>query len=999
MSGLILTGLKLQIKNSSMFNEMQEYAKENGILNISIETDADYDKFIESLDTASEKVQALGDAIVSVTKDMKANGELGYAIFEKLKKSIEDLDGIDIYDYVSIDDNGKITANEEQLKKLYEAQIKAKKEKIDQAKQEEELAIEQLTAQKKILKAQLDNMKYGDQIVLSYNEANEALIPQVENWMKIVSLMDKASGGNGNLGDFKASSSKIIKINDNNREAIAKQLQAEIDGIDAQIDLRQRTINKLDNDSKHIEQETQAQYREWQHQMAEAATATDELTKKQEDLAKAQQDVIDKQKALNKAIEDYNKLLYGSSNRQSGLDLLYNYKQAISAFSDEMARAQELMEDAGSVDESVSALSRYTNAAHQRLAYMNAQNERYDAGLTARRNQLLSGTTSYTNKLTGNTTTINFGNYVKYNADTGLIALDQKLIQDAKIADEWKDYIEKQVDDYNKLSMESLKNQDEIRKLEKEIQKRREDAIKNYADFEKDIAETLKEVYQKQVDDLKNRYDSMKEADDDYLDALQEAIEKQRKLRERENKWEDLAQKRKKLALMQRDTSGANALENQRLQKEIEKDQEAMLDESIDSAIENMQKLAETQDELRQAEIELKEALLDNTMYWNQQAESVAAGFETAEDYVEWFKRTATGLNEQTATQFENIMNEARNKFGKASEEIAWRVQDNMSQTGNGVTETIKITTNEIKNIVSSTSDTFVDEISNTFKRTKQSFNENMDSAIEKVHNAQTALQEAINKLNEASAAARVASEEIARLEYQMQHQTPAPEEEQGPGTIDLGGAGNNEAAKGITNYMNSLGTITEKIQYATQIRDTYGDSIRSMVDTGSGYDGEILRQILDHGQISVSASGNGGLYNYLVANESLLKPIAEKWDRGVSSNIGYVSAKFEKGGLVNYTGPAWVDGSPNRPEAFLSADDTERIGNAAKLLADIPTLNRSNISTNNSTYGDTNIEINLNIDHISSDVDIEEMLDRVKQEIVDVARPVGTNVILQQQI
>ena len=386
-------------------------------------------------------------------------------------------------------------------------------------------------------------------------------------------------------------------------------------------------------------------------------------------------------------------------------------------------------------------------------------------------------------------------------------------------------------------------------------------------------------------------------------------------------------------------------------------------------------------------------------MYWNQQAEGIAAGFETAEDYVEWFKQTAVGLNAETGVQFKNTMNEARNKFGSASEEIAWRIQNDMSQTGDSVTETITVTGEEIENITKTTSDTFVDEVSNTFKRTKKSFNDNMDQAIEKVHSAEQALQEAINKLNEASAAARAASEEIARLEYQMQHQTPAPEAEPGPGTMDLGGAGNNEAAKGITNYMNSLTTIADKVQYASQVRDTYGDSIRTMVDTGSGYDGEILRQILDHGQVSVSASGNGGLYNYLVANESLLKPIAEKWDRGVSSNIGYVSAKFEKGGLVNYTGPAWVDGSPNRPEAFLSADDTERIGNAAKLLSDIPALNRSNISTSNSTYGDTNIEINLNIDHISSDVDIEEMLDRVKQEIVDIARPVGTNVILQQQV
>ena len=54
-----------------LFNTMQEYAKKNGILNISIETDADYDKFIDSLDAAEEKVQELGDSIVSITKEMK----------------------------------------------------------------------------------------------------------------------------------------------------------------------------------------------------------------------------------------------------------------------------------------------------------------------------------------------------------------------------------------------------------------------------------------------------------------------------------------------------------------------------------------------------------------------------------------------------------------------------------------------------------------------------------------------------------------------------------------------------------------------------------------------------------------------------------------------------------------------------------------------------------------------------------------------------------------
>jgi hypothetical protein len=44
--------------------------------------------------------------------------------------------------------------------------------------------------------------------------------------------------------------------------------------------------------------------------------------------------------------------------------------------------------------------------------------------------------------------------------------------------------------------------------------------------------------------------------------------------------------------------------------------------------------------------------------------------------------------------------------------------------------------------------------------------------------------------------------------------------------------------------------------------------------------------------------------------------------------------------------------------------------------LSDIPSLNRSNISTTNTTYGDTKVEVNLYIGNISSDVDVDDMID-----------------------
>ena len=105
---------------------------------------------------------------------------------------------------------------------------------------------------------------------------------------------------------------------------------------------------------------------------------------------------------------------------------------------------------------------------------------------------------------------------------------------------------------------------------------------------------------------------------------------------------------------------------------------------------------------------------------------------------------------------------------------------------------------------------------------------------------------------------------------------------------------------------------------------------------------------------------------------------------------------KYATGGLVNYTGPAWVDGTPTKPEAFLNAQDTQRIGEAAKILAQIPSLNGAseNVSTN---IGDTTIEIHINVESIESDYDVDQMIERVKNDILDVSKPTGTSVILKK--
>ena len=85
---------------------------------------------------------------------------------------------------------------------------------------------------------------------------------------------------------------------------------------------------------------------------------------------------------------------------------------------------------------------------------------------------------------------------------------------------------------------------------------------------------------------------------------------------------------------------------------------------------------------------------------------------------------------------------------------------------------------------------------------------------------------------------------------------------------------------------------------------------------------------------------------------------------------FGKKLTKNAKGGLVDYTGPTWVDGTFAHPEAFLSAYQTEQIGALAQAL-DPSTVN--NATTNsNVTFG----SINFNVASMSSAADGKKALD-----------------------
>ena len=103
-----------------------------------------------------------------------------------------------------------------------------------------------------------------------------------------------------------------------------------------------------------------------------------------------------------------------------------------------------------------------------------------------------------------------------------------------------------------------------------------------------------------------------------------------------------------------------------------------------------------------------------------------------------------------------------------------------------------------------------------------------------------------------------------------------------------------------------------------------------------------------------------------------------------------YTYASFKTGGLADFTGPAWLDGSRSHPEMVLNAADTENL----IMLKDI--LN-SILKRTSNAFGTAASELNFDIDinaDLSSDYDVEQLADKVKGIIYDEAMYKNVNTV-----
>jgi hypothetical protein len=117
--------------------------------------------------------------------------------------------------------------------------------------------------------------------------------------------------------------------------------------------------------------------------------------------------------------------------------------------------------------------------------------------------------------------------------------------------------------------------------------------------------------------------------------------------------------------------------------------------------------------------------------------------------------------------------------------------------------------------------------------------------------------------------------------------------------------------------------------------------------------------------------------------------------DKEINDNRKFIDAYLKKlqgyktGGLASFTGPAWLDGTPSKPEYVLNAQQTERFFSLIDVLEGFDKNDNPSKKS-----GDSYFDININVEKIEDDYDVEQMADKIRRMIYDDATYRNVNAI-----
>lgn len=527
--------------------------------------------------------------------------------------------------------------------------------------------------------------------------------------------------------------------------------------------------------------------------------------------------------------------------------------------------------------------------------------------------------------------------YAWYNEQDGTIEIDWEKINaldgstNEKLTSRIEEYIGKLEEQQDLIEQE----EDELEAIEETLREIRDQGKDEYFDFEEQIKDALIDQRQKEIDKLSAINDSINDTNSRLIDAMQSSIDKYRQDRENERTEEELSDKQRRLAYLQQDTSGANALEIMQLQEEIDQGMEDYTDQLIDQKINELQEQNDEAAEQREKQIAIAEAQLKK---WE----------ESGEIWDNVYELMGKGMDDDgiiPGSDLQNLLKEAANFEGMSElQKMDWleNLENNVAQAIQwlmvGNSSKMLLSSGQIKK---DQKITFTTGDGQTVTGTVQS-----DGTIK------TDTGEIYKDVYRSfDGKTFYTTEDYIKPEEKTEDPTPTPTPtEPTSKEIKVGGKINAKGAK-IYGYIGGEG-------YTQYFKD---DPIYKVLEEKNGY-------------------------------------LKVRWHKRTSGVTGWFKKSdvkaYKQGGLADFTGPAWLDGTKSKPEYILNAEQTKSFFELVDVLGSL----KSGTSQSSQITGDSIYDVDINVESIGSDYDVEKLATTIKRMINDDARYRNNNAINLQR-
>lgn len=516
--------------------------------------------------------------------------------------------------------------------------------------------------------------------------------------------------------------------------------------------------------------------------------------------------------------------------------------------------------------------------------------------------------------------------YARYDESLQQIVIDWQginQITDNELGSAVSDYISR----LEELQDQFEETQDQIEDIQDQIEEIQERGKEEYLDFEQTIYDALVQREQKVIDEFQQLSDTINNTNSNILNALQESVDLERQIRDNTKTEDEIADMEARLSYLRMDTSGANALEILELEKQLAEKREGYQDNLVDQEIDRLGKINDDAAEQRERQISIMQAQLDyqaeNGYYWNQVTDLINRA---------WGSNGEFNVNSDLARLLqETEAYKSMSEFGR----LNW--------------------------------------INELIKRWNTSLEGYSNLKVEQLQQAGTT---AGNKVIDNSGM------DLGTLEYNANNRIWQ----------------NNQTGEGYT----SLSYDKESNQFtASGYTDAYVQGFLQHVPGNGknlttqeikwlqrGLNRMFINEVGDlagiPGEQRIGITGQ-----YDKATEDKVKRL--QWRLGITQNglwdevtkakfdsMEYAK-RFKTGGLADFTGPAWLDGTKSKPEIVLNQQDSQNFIQLKDILSEVLNGAPDAQKTNN---GDNYFDIQIHVDELSNDYDVDQLSDKIRRDL-----------------